>query len=121
MSEKINKLFQYINSNYNVNAEIKPRYLYEHNIYIVTEKYDLNIGIGEVYKKHYLFGKCNYYISFNYEANKKYRTELNWEGGGYSDCYNEQDFSNVDTFLNKWCEKKNCKQLTIFDLLERDL
>lgn len=114
-TEKISCLFKYINDNYDVYAEIKPRFLYENNIYIKTEKYDVNIGVEKVQEKHYLFGKCEYYIDFDYEANKKYRNELNWHGGGYDDIFNENNFFNVDKFLSKWLEKKNTKQFDIFD------
>ncbi len=114
-TEKISYLFKYINDNYDVYAEIKPRFLYENNIYIKTEKYDLNISIGKPDEKHYLFGKCDYYISFDYKANKKYRSELCWHGGGSHESYNEKDFSNVDKFLSKWLVKKDTKQFTIFD------
>ncbi len=117
-TEKISCLFKYINDNYDVYAEIKPRFLYENNIYIKTEKYDLNISIGKPDEKHYLFGKCDYYISFDYEANKKYRSELCWHGGGYDDIFNENNFSNVDKFLNRWLEKRNTRQLNIFDCIK---
>lgn len=120
MKEFIQNVLLYINNNYEVNAIIQPRYLYENNIYIATEKYDLNIGIGKVREGHYLFGECDYYISFDFEANKKYRSELNWHSGGYSDQYDENNFSNIDTFLNRWCKKREYMQTTIFDFIEEE-
>lgn len=111
-------LFDYINSNYDVIAEIKPRFLYENNIYIATKKYDLNIAIEKPSKEHYLFKKCEYCLFLNYEANKKYRAELHYHGGGHSEAFNENDFSNIDKFLSEWVEKKNIIQTDIFDYIK---
>ncbi len=116
--KKIACLFKYINNNYDVKAELKPRLFYDNNIYIKTKKYDLNLGIEKVDKKHYLYGKCEFYLSLDFEVNKKYRNELNYHSGGSHESYNEKDFSNVDKFLSKWLVKKDTKQFTIFDYIK---
>ncbi len=117
MEQIINKILNYINKNYQVNAIIKTKFNNKYNIFVETQKYDLNITLKKAYKGHYLFGKVEYVLSFNFEANKKHRTELSYHGGGHSDGYYENDFTNIDNFLNRFCEKKKYEQTTIFDFL----
>lgn len=115
MKEKLYEIKEYIANTYDISAEISPSFLYEHNLLIKAKKYDINISICETKEDHYLYGKYEFVLFFDYEANKKYRNELNCHGGGYSDGYDEKDYSNIDKFLNHWFEIKKEKQLTIFD------
>lgn len=103
MDRFLNKILNYINENYDVNAIMSDDY----NIYIPTEKYDLNIEISKTEADCYLFGKSDYCLSFGYDANKKYRKELQYHGGGYMDAFNEEDFSNIDKFLSRWLQKRD--------------
>lgn len=117
----INKIKKYIEEKYNIKTELKDFYESKNNIYINAEKYDLNIGVAVTDKKHYLYGKCNYYLIFDYETNKKYRNELNWHGGGFHDKYVPNDYTNIDEFLKKFIGKKQSqKQMTIFDFLPKE-
>lgn len=120
MNRFLDKILNYINENYDVNAIKKSRYSYNYNIYISTEKYDLNIGISQTKDDCYLFGKSDYYLSFDYDANKKYKTELCYHSGGYIDTFNVEDFSNIDKFLSRWLQKKEFKQTTIFDFITEE-
>ena len=120
MNDELNKIIAYINKNYDVKAIKKERFLYKNNVYIAAKKYDLNIGIDkpESNERHFLSGKTKYYLAFDAEANKKYRSKLCWHGTGYHDKYNENDYSNINEFLERFgCQKKDKEQLTIFDLI----
>lgn len=121
MKTIIKEIKKYIEENYNIKTELKEFYESKNNIYINAEKYDLNIGIAATDKNHYLYGKCDYYLIFDYEANKKYKNELNWHGGGFHDKYEPNNYSNIDKFLNKFIVKKLIqKQMTIFDFLPKE-
>lgn len=115
MSEKINNLFKYINDNYKVNATIEPRPDNDYNIYIEAKKVDINIGIGKVYEKHFLYGKYDYYLCLSCELKQKYRKKMKIYGGSCHDYYNENDFSNIDSFLSK-CLEFDLKETDEFDL-----
>ena len=116
MKNELQKILSYINENYEEKGIVKPDCLgNENNIYIASKKYDLNILIEEPNEGHYLYKKCKYCISLDYNANKKYRSELDWHGGGGCYEYNENDYSNVKEFLDEFCERKKCKQVSIFD------
>lgn len=117
MEEKyINQILNYIKDNFEDEAIIKPRYLYDNNIYIASKKYDLNISIEKTTKDNYLYGKSEYCLHFDYDANKKYRVEEMYCGGDHCDPFNEKDFSCIDSFLKEFCKRKTFKQMTIFDL-----
>lgn len=114
----LNNILNYIVQNYDVEAEIKPDCLCKDNIYVKTKKYDLNINVKKPGKHHFLYNKSEYCLSFDYEANKKYRTELCWHNGGYDSKYNENDYTNIDDFLKDFCDKKLFREMTIFDFEE---
>ena len=72
MESEINKILNYINENYEDQAEIKTNILgNKYNIYVYSEIYDLEISLKKPEKDHYLFGKCKYCIDLDYETNKK--------------------------------------------------
>ncbi len=116
--EIMHKIFSYINSNYEIKAEIIPDHFYKKVIYIATKKYDLKLAVAKVDRRHYLYGICEYYINFHFEANKKYRVKEGYFSSSWHDEYNENDLSNIDEFLNKWCCKKEFKQISIFDFIK---
>lgn len=111
--EYINILLEYIKSHYEDLVALNPEFNNEFNILVTSEKYDLNISISKTYEGHYLFGKSEYCIDFDYNANKKYKTILGYHGGGWSEPFDINDFSNVDNFLNEYCKKKEYEQLSI--------
>ena len=122
LKTQLNKILYYINENYEEQAIIRPDISeYPYNIYISAKKYDLEISIKIPKEDHYLYGKCNYVLYFDYKANKKYRNELNWHGGGSSEKYNEIDYSNIAEFLDEYCTRSKNKQMTIFDYLDKEV
>lgn len=115
MKQILKKILNYINQTYDVEAEIVPRFDCQDNIYIKTKQYDLNIEVEQPGEDHYLYGKSEYVLNFDYEANKKYRTELQYHSGSWSEAYNDNDYSNIDEFLEEFCKKRKYKQMSIFD------
>lgn len=111
--EYINILLEYIKAHYEDPAILKPEFNNEFNILISSEKYDLNISISKPDEEHYLFGKSEYCIDFDFEANRKYRTILSYHGGGCSEPFDLNDFSNVDNFLNEYCKNKEYEKLSM--------
>lgn len=112
-------IMDYIQVKYNVEIEQLLDSIHEHQLLIKSEKYDLTIAIEKTDEKHYLFNKYDYVLYFDYNANKKYRNELNWHGGGFSDGFNQNDYSNIDDFLKDFIEVKNIQpqmQLSLFDI-----
>ncbi len=113
---QLNKILSYINENYEEQAIIRPNVLnYPYTIYIPSKKYDLEIKLIIPGKKHYLYGKCQYALSFGFNANKKYKSELDYHGGGYSEEYKENNYSNIDKFLSEFCSQRKYKQMNLFD------
>ena len=110
-----NKIRKFIEDTYNIKTELVPNYLYKNNILIKTAKYDINISFCETEKDHFCYGKYKFVLFFNYEANKKYQSELNYHGGGYSVGYDDNNYSNIEKFLNHWFQKKKNRQMSIFD------
>lgn len=119
MKDILNKIKKCIEETYSITTEISPKYLHKYNILIKSQKYDINISVCQAKESHYLYGKYKFVLFFDYEANKKYRSELNFHCGGYSGGYDENNYSNIKKFLNHWFEEKKEKQLSIFDYLER--
>lgn len=115
----LKSIIEYIQVKYNVETEQLLDSIHEYQILIKSEKYDLTIAIEKTDEKHYLFNKYDYVLYFDYNANKKYRNELNWHGGGFSDGFNQNDYSNIDDFLKDFIELKNIQpqmQLSLFDI-----
>lgn len=117
MKNELNKIKKYIEDNYGVVAEISPTFLFKNNLLLKTEKYDINISLCKAEENHYLYGKYKTVLFFDYEANKKYQSELCFHGGGCSKGYDKNDYSNIEQFLNHWFEKSTEKQFTIFDYI----
>ena len=81
-----------------------------------AKKYDIKIGIKKPSERHFLYRKSEYVLEFDFNANKKYQTELCYHGGGWDDEYNEDNYNNIDEFLSEWFIKPNEKQLSLFDI-----
>lgn len=110
---------EHIQYKYGIEVEQISDSIYDYQLLIKSKKYDLTIALEQADDRHYLFNKYKYVLYFDYNANKKYRNELNWHGGGYSDGFTQNDYSNIDNFLNDFIEVKNNKsqmQLSIFDI-----
>lgn len=116
MKEELYKIKSYIENSYNISIEELKDEFYDHALLIRVKKYDLIISLEEPSIEHFLNGKCKYVLNFDYEANKKYRSELCCHGGGYADIYSEHDYSNIEKFLDEYCIRKSKKQLSIFDI-----
>ncbi len=120
---ELKKIQTYISNNYDVPNELTNRLMEWGNeanktILVKTTKYDLEICLGVPGDDHFLKGISEYYVSLDYNANKKYRTELEWNGGGCHDKYNPNDYSNIDKFIQRFCDRQNFKQMTIFEFEE---
>lgn len=123
--DELKKIQSYINRNYDVpneliNSLIKCENESSKCILVKTTKYDLEILLGIPEDNHFLKGISDFYISLDYNANKKYRTELGYRGGGYHEKYNPNDYSNIDVFIQKFCNKREYEQISIFDI-EREI
>lgn len=123
--DEVKKIQSYINRNYDVPNELINNFTKRENesqklLLIKTTKYDLKILLGIPEDNHFLKGISDFYIGLDYNANKKYRTELGYQGGGYHDKYNLKDYSNIDEFIQKFCNKREYKQISIFDIERED-
>jgi len=112
---KLEEIKKYIEDNYSIQCETHVNYLNEQELLIKDIKYDITLQIEQPSEKHFLYGKCGYVIDCNYNANKKYQSELGHHGGGYS-C--ECTYENIDKFLAQWFNKNDERQLNIFDYLK---
>lgn len=115
IKEEFNKIKEYIENSYKIKCDVLKSNIHDYILKFESEKYDLEIALEKADNKHYLFGKSELVLYYNYDANKKNRTQLGCHGGGYSDGYNKKDYSNIDIFLKRWLIKKE-QQITIFDL-----
>lgn len=111
---KLKEIKEYIENNYDIVCEETLNCRKIPQLLMKDKKYDVTIKVEKPDSNHYLYGKCDYVIDCNYDANKKHGTELCWHGGGYSCEYTHE---NIDKFLNNWFDKKKEKQLSIFDVI----
>lgn len=112
MINDLNIVKEYILNNYKIDSIIKECFTYKYKLIIKHKKYDLEIHITDATDDNYLNDKKG--IGFNYQANKRYNSELNYHGGGYLVEY--KNFDEIDKFLSNFGYKKE-KQISIFDLI----
>lgn len=121
IEEELLNIQRYIEKNYQLKTEIKEKKIICDNLkflYIYTEKYDLIIRVADKTEENYLIDQ--YGISFWYEANKKYRSELSYCGGGRLEKYAFREYKIIDDFLEKFEVAKKENQTTIFDFIEEE-
>lgn len=112
MIDELNNIKNYILNNYKIDSTIEEWFIHEYRLIIRHKKYDLTIYVTDPSEDNYLNGKKG--IGLDYQANKKYCSKLNYEGGG---CLKEyKNFDELDKFLSRFGYKKQI-QMTIFDLI----
>lgn len=112
--QELSNIQKYIENNYEIKTEIKLDYDNREILYAYAKKYDLKLRATDKTEENYLNGE--YGLTLDYNANKKYRNELNWNGGGKLEKYTFGDYKIIDEFLEKFeVQKVKEKQMTIFD------
>lgn len=115
--DELKKIKMYIDENYEVDSEIKKAYIHEYSLIIKIKKYDIKINVSNKNPKSYI--PDNFGLRLGYEANKKYRSELYYAGGGYMTKYFPGEYSEIDSYLKHFGVLKTERQTTIFDFIER--
>lgn len=114
LEQELLNIQKYIENNYEIKTEIKLDYDNGKILYIYAKKYDLELRVTDKTEENYLNG--SYGLSLDYNANKKYRSELNYHGGGRLEKYTFGDCKIIDEFLEKFeVSKIEENQMTIFD------
>lgn len=113
--DELNKIKKYIDDNYDVQTDIRKSYLHEYMLIVAAKKYDIKIQISYPDPNSYI--PNDYGLRLHYDANKKYCSELNYEGGGYMVEYVPNEYSKIDSYLNHFNVVKGEKQTSIFDFI----
>lgn len=112
--QELSSIQNYIEKHYQIETEIKLDYVDRKVLYIYTKKYDLELRITDKKEENYL--NESYGLSLVYNANKKYRSELSYHGGGRLEKYTFGDYKIIDVFLEEFeISKIEENQMTIFD------
>lgn len=114
LEQELLNIQSYIEKNYQVKTEINLDFEDRKKLNVYIKKYDLSLRITDKTEDNYLNGY--YGIILDYEANKKYRSELSYHGGGRLEKYTFGDYKIIDEFLEKFeIQKIEENQMTIFD------
>lgn len=112
---ELKKIKKYIDENYGISSEIKKSYLFKYELIIKTEKYDIQIQVDNKNPKSYI--PKNFGLYLNYEANKKFKKELCYAGGGCMIKYFLGDYKAIDEYLKNFNILKSKRQMSIFDFI----
>ena len=114
LEQELLNIQNHIEKHYQIETEIKLDYDNRKVLYVSAKKYDLKLRIADKTEENYLNG--SYGLSLDYNANKKYRSELSYHGGGRLEKYTFGDCKIIDEFLEKFeVSKIKENQMTIFD------
>ena len=115
---ELNKIKKHIDDNYDVQSEVRKSYLNEYMLIVAANKYDIKIQISYPNLNSYIPNDYGLYLG--YDANKKYRSELCYAGGGHMIKYVPNEYSEIDSYLENEkfdIKKKAEKQTSIFDFI----
>lgn len=114
LEQELLNIQDYIIKTYQVKTEIKLDFEGRKVLFVYAKKYDLEMRITDKTEDNYL-GDC-YGISLDFNANKRYRSELGFHGGGRLEKYTFGDYEVIDDFLERFeISKLKERQFTIFD------
>lgn len=113
LDQELLNIQNYITKTYQIKTEINLDLEDRKKLNVYAKKYNLKMKIADKTEDNYLNG--DYGLFLDYEANRKYRSELNYRCGGRLEKYIFGDYKIIDEFLERFGIIKKESQMTIFD------